>query len=258
MKKRVVITGMGAVTPIGNSVEEFWTNVKAGTVGIDEITKFDTEKYKVKLAAEVKNFDPTAYMDRKEARRMDPFCQYAIAASVEAMNDSGLEVTEANAERIGVIVGSGIGGLGTIEAENKKLLEKGPGRVSPLMIPMAIGNMAAGNVAIRFGLKGKCTSVVTACATGTHSIGDAFRTIQYGEADAMLAGGCEAAITPLGVAGFMNLTALSESADKNRASIPFDAERNGFVMGEGAGIVVLEELEHAKARGAKIDRKSVV
>lgn len=252
MKKRVVVTGLGAVTPIGNSVEEFWANVKAGAVGIDAITKFDTENFKVKLAAELKNFDPTVYMDRKEARRMDPFCQYAIAASVEAMKDSGLEVTEDNAERIGVIIGSGIGGLGTIEAENKKLLEKGPGRVSPLMIPMAIGNMAAGNVAIRFGLKGKCTSVVTACATGTHSIGDAFRAIQYGEADAMLAGGCEAAITPLGVAGFTNLTALSESTDKNRASIPFDGERNGFVMGEGAGVVVLEELEHAKARGAKI------
>lgn len=252
MKKRVVITGMGAVTPIGNSVDEFWTNAKAGTVGIDEITKFSTADYKVKLAAELKDFDATAYMDRKEARRMDPFCQYAIAASVEAMNDSGLEVTEDNADRIGVIIGSGIGGLGTIEAETKKLLEKGPGRVSPLMIPMAIGNMAAGNVAIRHGLKGKCTSVVTACATGTHSIGDAFRTIQYGEADAMLAGGCEAAITPLGLAGFMNLTALSESTDKNRASIPFDAKRDGFVMGEGAGVVVLEELEHAKARGAKI------
>ncbi|HAB61251.1 MAG TPA: beta-ketoacyl-[acyl-carrier-protein] synthase II [Lachnospiraceae bacterium] len=252
MKKRVVITGMGAVTPIGNSVDEFWTNAKAGTVGIDEITKFSIADYKVKLAAELKNFDATAYMDRKEARRMDPFCQYAIAASVEAMNDSGLEVTEENADRIGVIIGSGIGGLGTIEAETKKLLEKGPGRVSPLMIPMAIGNMAAGNVAIRHGLKGKCTSVVTACATGTHSIGDAFRTIQYGEADAMLAGGCEAAITPLGLAGFMNLTALSESTDKNRASIPFDAKRDGFVMGEGAGVVVLEELEHAKARGAKI------
>lgn len=252
MKKRVVITGMGAVTPIGNSVDEFWTNAKAGTVGFDEITKFSTADYKVKLAAELKDFDATAYMDRKEARRMDPFCQYAIAASVEAMNDSGLEVTEENADRIGVIIGSGIGGLGTIEAETKKLLEKGPGRVSPLMIPMAIGNMAAGNVAIRHGLKGKCTSVVTACATGTHSIGDAFRTIQYGEADAMLAGGCEAAITPLGLAGFMNLTALSESTDKNRASIPFDAKRDGFVMGEGAGVVVLEELEHAKARGAKI------
>jgi len=252
MKKRVVITGMGAVTPIGNSVDEFWTNAKAGTVGIDEITKFSIADYKVKLAAELKNFDATAYMDRKEARRMDPFCQYAIAASVEAMNDSGLEVTVENADRIGVIIGSGIGGLGTIEAETKKLLEKGPGRVSPLMIPMAIGNMAAGNVAIRHGLKGKCTSVVTACATGTHSIGDAFRTIQYGEADAMLAGGCEAAITPLGLAGFMNLTALSESTDKNRASIPFDAKRDGFVMGEGAGVVVLEELEHAKARGAKI------
>lgn len=252
MKKRVVITGMGAVTPIGNSVDEFWTNAKAGTVGIDEITKFSTADYKVKLAAELKDFDATAYMDRKEARRMDPFCQYAIAASIEAMKDSGLEVTEENADRIGVIIGSGIGGLGTIEAETKKLLEKGPGRVSPLMIPMAIGNMAAGNVAIRHGLKGKCTSVVTACATGTHSIGDAFRTIQYGEADAMLAGGCEAAITPLGLAGFMNLTALSESTDKNRASIPFDAKRDGFVMGEGAGVVVLEELQHAKARGAKI------
>lgn len=252
MKKRVVITGMGAVTPIGNSVDEFWTNAKAGTVGIDEITKFSTADYKVKLAAELKDFDATAYMDRKEARRMDPFCQYAIAASIEAMKDSGLEVTEENADRIGVIIGSGIGGLGTIEAETKKLLEKGPGRVSPLMIPMAIGNMAAGNVAICHGLKGKCTSVVTACATGTHSIGDAFRTIQYGEADAMLAGGCEAAITPLGLAGFMNLTALSESTDKNRASIPFDAKRDGFVMGEGAGVVVLEELEHAKARGAKI------
>lgn len=252
MKKRVVITGMGAVTPIGNSVDEFWTNAKAGTVGIDEITKFSTADYKVKLAAELKDFDATAYMDRKEARRMDPFCQYAIAASIEAMKDSGLEVTEENADRIGVIIGSGIGGLGTIEAETKKLLEKGPGRVSPLMIPMAIGNMAAGNVAIRHGLKGKCTSVVTACATGTHSIGDAFRTIQYGEADAMLAGGCEAAITPLGLAGFMNLTALSESTDKNRASIPFDAKRDGFVMGEGAGVVVLEELEHAKARKAKI------
>lgn len=252
MKKRVVITGMGAVTPIGNSVDEFWTNAKAGTVGIDEITKFSTADYKVKLAAELKDFDATAYMDRKEARRMDPFCQYAIAASIEAMKDSGLAVTEENADRIGVIIGSGIGGLGTIEAETKKLLEKGPGRVSPLMIPMAIGNMAAGNVAIRHGLKGKCTSVVTACATGTHSIGDAFRTIQYGEADAMLAGGCEAAITPLGLAGFMNLTALSESTDKNRASIPFDAKRDGFVMGEGAGVVVLEELEHAKARGAKI------
>ncbi|HEX3076358.1 MAG TPA: beta-ketoacyl-ACP synthase II [Lachnospiraceae bacterium] len=252
MKKRVVITGMGAVTPIGNSVEEFWSNVKAGTVGIDEITKFDTVDHKVKLAAELKNFDAGNYMDRKEARRMDPFCQYAIAASVEAMNDCGITVTPENEDRIGVIIGSGIGGLGTLEAENKKLLEKGPGRVSPLMIPMVIGNMAAGNVAIRFGLKGKCTSVVTACATATHSIGEAFHSIQYGEADVMLAGGCEASITPLGIAGFTSLTALNETTDKTRASIPFDAERNGFVMGEGAGVVVLEDYEHAKARGAKI------
>lgn len=252
MSRRVVITGMGAVTPIGNNVSEFWENIKKGTVGIDEITKFDTEKFKVKLAAEVKNFNAADYMDKKEARRMDPFCQYAIAASKEAFADSNLTVTKENAERIGVIIGSGIGGLGTIETEHKKLLEKGPQRVSPLMIPMVIGNMAAGNVAIHLGLKGKCTSVVTACATATHSIGEAYRSIKYDDADAILAGGCEASITPLGVAGFTSLTALSESHDRLRASIPFDAERDGFVMGEGAGVVVLEELEHAKARGAKI------
>lgn len=252
MKKRVVITGLGVVTPIGNNVEDFWAGIKTGTVGIDEITRFDTTNSKVKLAAEVKDFDPTLYMDRKEARRMEIFSQYAIAASDEALKDSGLVVTDENAERIGVIIGSGIGGLGTIENEQKKLLEKGPSRVSPLMIPMVIPNMAAGNVAIRLGLKGKCTCVVTACASGTHSIGEAFRTIQYGDADAMVAGGAESTITPLGIAGFTNLTALSESTDKYRASIPFDAERNGFVLGEGAGVVVLEELEHAKARGAKI------
>ncbi len=252
MKKRVVITGMGALTPIGNNVPEFWENIKKGTVGIGEITKFDTTDHKVKLAAEVKNFEAGEYLDRKEAKRMDPFCQYAIVAAREAVAQSGLIITEDNAERIGCIIGSGIGGLGTIESEHTKLLEKGPKRVSPFLIPMIISNMAAGNVAIDLGAKGKCTSIVTACATATHSIGEAFRSIQYGEADAMIAGGCESSITPLGVAGFSALTALNEATDPLRASIPFDAERHGFVMGEGAGVVVLEELEHAKQRGANI------
>lgn len=252
MNRRVVVTGMGALTPIGNNVEEFWENIKKGTVGIDNITKFDTTDYKVKLAAEVKNFSVTDYIDRKEARRMDPFCQYAIVAAREAFKDSGLQVTEDNVDNIGVIVGSGIGGLSTIEAEHTKLMNKGPSRVSPLLIPMIIGNMAAGNIAIDLGLKGKCTNIVTACATATHSIGEAFRSIKYNEADAIVAGGCEASITPLGVAGFTSLTALNETSDPSVASIPFDARRDGFVMGEGAGIVVLEELEHAKARGAKI------
>lgn len=252
MNRRVVITGMGGVTPIGNNVNEFWENIKKGTIGIDEITKFDTTDHKVKLAAEVKNFDPADYMDKKEARRMDPYCQFAVIAAKEAMKDSGLEVTEENADRIGAIIGSGIGGLGTIEAEHTKLMTKGPGRVSPLMIPMAISNMAAGNVAIQLGIKGKNMSVVTACATATHSIGEAMRSIKYGEADVIFSGGCEASITPLGIAGFTSLTALNTTTDKTRASIPFDAERNGFVMGEGAGILVLEELSHAKKRGAKI------
>lgn len=252
MNRRVVITGMGAITPIGNNVEEFWANIKKGTVGIGEITKIDTSEQKIKLAAEVKNLDVTEYIDKKEARRLDPFCQYAIISAREAMKQSGLEVTEENAERIGCIIGSGIGGLGTIEAEHKKLLEKGPKRVSPLMIPMIIGNMAAGNVAIDLGLKGKCTCIVTACATATHSIGEAYRSIKYGEADAIVAGGCESSITPLGIAGFAALTALNDTTDPLRASIPFDAERHGFVMGEGAGVLVLEELEMAKARGANI------
>lgn len=252
MNRRVVITGMGAITPIGNNVEDFWKNIKKGTVGIGEITKFDTTQHKVKLAAEVKDLDVTSYIDKKEARRLDPFCQFAIISAREAMEQSGLQVTEENAERIGCIIGSGIGGLGTIEAEHTKLMEKGPKRVSPLMIPMIIGNMAAGNVAIDLGIKGKCTCIVTACATATHSIGEAFRSIKYGEADAIVAGGCESSITPLGIAGFSALTALNETTDVYRASIPFDAERHGFVMGEGAGIVVLEELEMAKARGANI------
>jgi 3-oxoacyl-[acyl-carrier-protein] synthase II len=252
MCKRVVITGMGALTPIGNNVDEFWENVKKGTVGISEITKYDTTEHKVKLAAELKNFDVTEFLDRKEARRMDSFCQYAIVAAREAMRQSGLVVTEENADRVGCIIGSGVGGIKIIEDEQTKLLAKGPKRVSPLMVPMLICNMAAGNVAIDLGLKGKCLCILTACATATNSIGEAYRSIKYGESDAMVTGGCEASITPLGVAGFTSLTALNETTDPLRASIPFDAERHGFVMGEGAGIVVLEELEYAKARGAKI------
>lgn len=252
MKRRVVVTGMGAVTPIGNNVEEFWSSIKAGKVGIGEITKFDTTAYKVKIAAEVKDFNAADYMDFKAAKRMEPFSQYAIAAAVQAMNQSGIDTKEEDPYRVGVIIGSGIGGLGCMEREHSKLLEKGPSRVSPLMVPMMITNMAAGNVAIHLGCKGKCTNVVTACATGTHSIGDAFRAIQYGDADVILAGGTESSITPVGVAGFSSLTALTTTEDPKRASIPFDKDRSGFVIGEGAGVVVLEELEHAKKRGAKI------
>ncbi len=252
MKRRVVITGMGAVTPIGNTVEEFWSAIKQQKVGIGEITKFDTTNYKAKLAAEVKGFVAKERMDFKAAKRMDTFSQYAVAAALEAFENAGLSMENEDPYRVGVIIGSGIGGLPVMEAEHSKMLEKGPGRVGPLMVPMMISNMAAGNVSIALGLKGKCTNVVTACATGSHSIGDAFRAIQYGDADVILAGGAESSITPLGVAGFSSLTALTTSEDANRASIPFDKDRSGFVMGEGAGVVVLEELEHAKARGAKI------
>lgn len=252
MKRRVVVTGLGAVTPIGNSVQDFWTSVKKGTVGIGEITKFDTADYKVKLAAEVKGFDAKEHMDARAARRMEPFSQYAVAAAKEAFEDAGLNMEQEDAFRAGVIVGSGIGSLQEVEREYEKILTKGPARVNPLMVPLMISNMAAGNISIQLGLKGKCTNVVTACASGTNSIGDAFRAIQYGDADVMLAGGCESCICPTGVAGFTGLTALSTSEDPMRASIPFDRERNGFVLGEGAGVVVLEELEHAKARGAKI------
>ncbi len=252
MKRRVVVTGMGAVTPIGNTVDEFWNSVKEGKVGIGEITKFDTTDYKVKIGAEVKEFKATEYMDAKSAKRMELFSQYAIAAAVQAMNQAGIDMSQEDPFRVGVIVGSGIGGLGCMEREHSKLLEKGPSRISPLMVPMMITNMAAGNVAIHLGCKGKCTNVVTACATGTHSIGDAFRAIQYGDADVMLAGGTESSITPIGVSGFSALTALTTAEDPMRASIPFDKDRSGFVIGEGAGVVVLEELEHAKKRGAKI------
>jgi beta-ketoacyl-acyl-carrier-protein synthase II len=252
MKRRVVITGLGAVTPVGNDVETFWNNIKSGTHGIDFIKCFDIENFKAKLAAEVKDFDPINYMDKKEAKRMDRFCQFALASSIEAVEDSKLDLEKIDKERFGVIVGSGIGGIGTIEKEQTKLLEKGPGRVQPLFIPIIISNMAAGNIAIKFGAEAICTTVVTACATGTNSIGEAYRTIKNDLADIMIAGGTEASITPLSIAGFTSLTALSKSTDPNRASVPFDKERDGFIMGEGAGILVLESLEHAQERGAAI------
>lgn len=252
MKRRVVITGMGAVTPIGNDVETFWEAVKKGVTGIGPITKFDTTEYKVKLAAEVKGFVAKERMDFKTAKRMELFSQYAVVAAMEAFAQAGIDMTKENPYRAGVSIGSGIGGLSIMESEHEKILTKGPTRVNPFLIPMMISNMAAGNVAIALGLKGKCVNVVTACATGSHSIGDALRAIQYGDADIMVAGGTESAITPIGVAGFSALTALTTSTDPNHASIPFDKERSGFVIGEGAGIVVLEELEHAKQRGARI------
>lgn len=252
MKRRVVITGMGAVTPTGNNVDTFWNSCKEGKVGIDRITKFDTSDFKVKLAAEVKDFRAAYHMDPKAARRMEPFAQYAVAASGEAMEDAGINMEAEDPYRVGVIIGSGIGSLETVEATYDKVLEHKVNRVNPLTIPKMISNMAAGNVSIQFGLKGKCENVVTACATGTNCIGDAMRTIQYGEADIMLAGGTESCICPTGVAGFQQLTALSTETDRTRASIPFDKDRNGFVMGEGAGILVLEELSHAQKRGAHI------
>lgn len=252
MKRRVVVTGLGAVTPIGNTVEEFWNGIKEGKVGIGEITKFDTTDYKVKVAAEVKDFVAKDHMDTKAAKRMEPFSQYAVAAALEAFEDSGIDMEKEDPFRAGVIVGSGIGSLETVEREYAKIQTKGPGRVHPLMVPLMISNMAAGNISIQLGFRGKCTNVVTACATGTNCIGDAFRAIQYGDADIMIAGGTESCICPTGVAGFTALTALSTSEDPMHASLPFDKDRNGFVLGEGAGVVILEELEHAKARGAKI------
>lgn len=252
MSRRVVVTGMGAITPIGLSVEEFWQGVKEGRTGFGPITKFDTADYKCRLAAEVKGFDAKQFMDPRTARRMESFCQYAVAAAKEALEDAGLDMEKEDPFRVGTSVGSGIGSLQAMEREHSRLLEKGPNRVNPLLVPMMICNMAAGNVSIQFGLKGKSINVVTACATGTNSIGEAFRSIQHGEAEVMIAGGTESSITSIGVAGFTALTALTSSDDPKRCSIPFDKERSGFVMGEGAGIVVLEELEHAKARGAKI------
>lgn len=243
---------MGAITPIGNSVEEFWNGIKEGKTGFGPITYFDTADYRCKLAAEVKDFDPAQYMDKKSARRMEQFCQFAVAAAGQAISDAGLTMEQEDPYMVGCSVGSGIGSLQAMEREYDRLKEKGPGRVGPMLVPLMISNMAAGNVSIAYGLKGKSLNVVTACATGTHSIGEAYRTIQYGDADVMIAGGTESSITPIGIAGFSALTALSFSEDPERASIPFDKERNGFVMGEGSAIVVLEELEHAKRRGAKI------
>ena len=243
---------MGAITPIGNSVEEFWNSIKEGKTGFGPITYFDTADYRCKLAAEVKDFDPTQYMDKKSARRMEQFCQFAVAAAGKAIADAGLTMEQEDPYMVGCSVGSGIGSLQAMEREYDRLKEKGPGRVGPMLVPLMISNMAAGNVSIAYGLKGKSLNVVTACATGTHSIGEAYRTIQYGDADVMVAGGTESSITPIGIAGFSALTALSFSEDPQRASIPFDKDRNGFVMGEGSAVVVLEELEHAKRRGAKI------
>lgn len=250
--RRVVVTGMGAVTPIGLNVEEYWNSLKEGKNGFGEITYFDTSEYKTHIAAQLKGFEAKNYMDFKAAKRMAAFSQYAVAAAKEAMEDSGLDMSKEDPFRVGCSIGSGIGSLQVVEQEHKKLVEKGPKRMNPLMVPLMISNMAAGNVSIQFGLKGKNINVVTACATGTHSIGEAYRSIQCSEAEVMLAGGTEAAISPLGLGGFSALTALSTSTDPNRCSIPFDKERDGFVMGEGAGVLVLEELEHAKARGAKI------
>ena len=252
MKRRVVITGLGVITPVGNNVEEYWNNLKVGKIGFGEITTFDATEYKAKIVGNVKDFDPKEYMEKKKAKRMDRFSQFAIAATKQAIDDSGLDLEKENRDRIGVTVGTGIGGLGTIEKEEQKLLTKGPNKVSPMFIPTVITNMAAGNIAIQFGLKGVCTNIVTACATSTNTIGDAFRTIQYGDADVMVSGGTESCIVPLGVSGFTALQALSTSEDPKTASRPFDKNRDGFVMGEGAGIVILEELEHAKARGANI------
>lgn len=249
---RVVVTGMGAVTPIGNNVNEFWESIKAGKVGFAPISAFDTEKYSAKLAAEIKNFDPAKHLDRKAARRMDRFSQLAVVAANEAITDAAIDVLQENPYRLSVIVGSGVGSLMGIEREHEKLLEKGPKKINPLTAPLVLGNMAAANIAIQLGFKGKCLDTVTACATGTNSIGEAFRSIKYGECDVAAAGGVDSSVSPLGVAAFQSLTALTSSTDPYRASIPFDKERNGFVTGEGAGILILESLEHAQERGARI------
>lgn len=252
MSRRVVVTGMGAVTPIGVGVHTFWESIKQEKIGFAPITRFDASDYKCRMAAEVKDFRPEDFMDKKSARRMELFCQFAVAAAGEALQDAALDMEKEDPYRVGCSIGSGIGSLQAIEREHARLLEKGPSRVAPLFVPLMISNMAAGNVSIAFGLKGKSLNVVTACATGTNSIGEAFRSIQYGDADVMLAGGTEGAVSPIGIAGFTSLTALSDSTDPARCSIPFDRDRSGFVMGEGAGVVVLEELEHARKRGARI------
>lgn len=252
MRRRVVVTGMGAVTPIGIGVEAFWESVQREQIGFAPITRFDARGYKCNLAAEVKGFEPERYMEKKAARRMELFCQYAVAAAGEAFRDAALEMEKEDPWRVGCFVGSGVGSLQAMEREYARLMERGPSRVSPLFVPLMISNMATGNVSIAYGLKGKSLSVTTACATGTNAIGEAFRSIQYGDTDVCVAGGTEAAVSPMGIAGFAALNALSDSTDPHRCSIPFDKDRSGFVMGEGAGIVVLEELEHARARGVHI------
>lgn len=243
---------MGAITPIGLSVDEFWASVKEQKLGFAPITHFDISDYKCKLAAEVKGFEGKNYMDFKSAKRMELFSQYAVAAAKEAMEDAAIDMEKEDAYRVGCAVGSGTGSLQAVERERDKLVGKGPSKVNPLFVPLMISNMAAGNISIAYGLKGKSINVVTACATGTNTIGEAFRTIQYGDADIMVSGGCEASICPIGIAGFTSLTALSSVADPTRCSLPFDKNRSGFVMGEGAAVVILEELEHALKRGAKI------
>mgnify|MGYP003369417338 CR=1 FL=1 len=252
MERRVVITGMGLVTPVGNNVNEFWENIKNGKHGIDKITHFDTSDSKVKIAAEIKNFEPEKVLDKKEIRRLEPFSIYALYAAQEAVDNSGLDLEKIDPYRFGTIVGSGMGGIGMIEDQMIKMVEKGPSRLAPLFIPSVITNMAAGHIAIRFGAKSTCETAITACATSTSCIGMAYRNIKFGYEDVIIAGGTESTITKAGIGGFAALKALSSSEDVDRASIPFDKERNGFVMGEGAGILVLEELEHAKKRGAKI------
>lgn len=251
-KRRVVITGLGTVNPTGSTVKESWAAIKAGRCAVGPITAFDTADFKVKLAAEVKDFDPNTRLDRREARKMARFTQFAVAAAIEAIQDSGLALESIDRTRFGVILSSGIGGLPTIEAEHTRGLQKGFERVSPYFVPMSIGNMAAGQTAILFGLQGICSCPTTACAGGTNAIGDAFHRIRDGYEDRMLCGGTESCISPLGVGGFASMKALSTAEDPARASIPFDAERSGFVMGEGSGVLLLEELEAARARGAKI------
>lgn len=252
MERRVVITGMGLVTPVGNNINEFWESIKNGKHGIDKITHFDTSDSKVKIAAEIKNFEPEKVLDKKEIRRLEPFSIYALYAAQEAVDNSGLDLEKIDPYRFGTIVGSGMGGIGMIEDQMIKMVEKGPSRLAPLFIPSVITNMAAGHIAIRFGAKSTCETAITACATSTSCIGMAYRNIKFGYEDVIIAGGTESTITKAGIGGFAALKALSSSEDVDRASIPFDKERNGFVMGEGAGILVLEELEHAKKRGAKI------
>lgn len=253
MTRRVVITGMGLICGSGNTKEEVWSNLLAGRNAVGPITRFDISAFPVRIASEVKNFDPLKFIEKKEVKKMDPFIHYAVAASQEAMDDSGLRVNGDDATRIGVFIGSGIGGFGVIEREHEKFLKGGPGKISPFFIPAAIVNLAAGQVSIRFGLKGPNSATCTACSTGAHAVGDSFKIIQRGDAEAMLCGGAEAAITPMGVGGFAAMRALStRNGDPEHASRPFDADRDGFVIGEGAGVLLLEELERARARGAKI------